>query len=347
MTPKKKFDVFLSHNSKDKPWVIDLKNALKSRGIKVWLDKDEIRPGDLFAEALEKGIKESKAVALVISPDAMNSGWVNAEYYRALSLATNKQLQLIPILYKKAEIPGFLKDRNWVDFSDETVFNASVEILIWGITGEKPKSDKTILKSEKDSLENPSSRTKDFSEIIDHIKNPFVRNMERRLRMGSAHWLQAGFSVPSDQFNFTSIYCHNQLEIFEKIKIAIQDISTEIAEQPNRLLSDNFLDEIDSNIDHIVTRVGQVDDLLTSSGREFELSLVLSKTGGSLLKEVERVRKQARHVSITLLSDLFEEDGPSDGLSLEFANLAISIEEYQRHLSAILNQAKLEKIYSQ
>jgi hypothetical protein len=86
MTTRKKFDVFLSHNSKDKPWVIDLKNELQSHGIRVWLDKDEIRPGDLFAEALEKGIKESKVVALVISPDAMNSGWVKAEYYRALSV---------------------------------------------------------------------------------------------------------------------------------------------------------------------------------------------------------------------------------------------------------------------
>ena len=347
MVTKKKFDVFLSHNSKDKPWVIDLKNALKSRGIKVWLDKDEIRPGDLFAQALEKGIKESKAVALVISPDAMNSGWVNAEYYRALNLATNKQLQLIPVLYKKAEIPGFLKDRNWVDFSNEAIYSASIENLIWGITGEKPKPDKTVQKSEKDSSEKEPNGSKDFSDIIDHIKNPFVRNMERRLRMGNAHWLQAGFSVPSDQFNFTSVYCHNQLEIFGKIEIAIQDISIEIAEHNNSLLSDIFLDKIDSNLDHIISRVGQVDDLLSSSGREFELSLVLSKTGESLLKEVERVRKQARYVSITLLSDSFEDNSPSDDLSLEFANLAISIEEYQRHLTAILNQAKLEKIYSQ
>jgi hypothetical protein len=122
MATKKKFDVFLSHNSKDKPWVFDLKNTLQTCGIKVWLDKDEIRPGDLFAETLERGIKESKAVALVISPDAMNSGWVKAEYYRALSLATNNQLQLIPVLYKQAEIPGFLQDRNWVDFSDEAKY---------------------------------------------------------------------------------------------------------------------------------------------------------------------------------------------------------------------------------
>jgi hypothetical protein len=55
----KPFDVFLSHNSIDKPWVIKLKKALEARGLKVWLDKDEILPGDLFAEALERGIASS------------------------------------------------------------------------------------------------------------------------------------------------------------------------------------------------------------------------------------------------------------------------------------------------
>ena len=53
----KEFDVSLSHNSHDKPWVIRLKNALVSYKIKVWLDKDEIRPGDLFVMALEKELQ--------------------------------------------------------------------------------------------------------------------------------------------------------------------------------------------------------------------------------------------------------------------------------------------------
>ena len=66
------FDVFLSHNSSDKPWVINLKTDLEALGIKVWLDKDEIRPGDLFAEALEQGIDESSSVALIISPESIN-----------------------------------------------------------------------------------------------------------------------------------------------------------------------------------------------------------------------------------------------------------------------------------
>jgi hypothetical protein len=38
------FDVFLSHNSNDKPSVKALGTALKQRGLSVWLDEWELRP---------------------------------------------------------------------------------------------------------------------------------------------------------------------------------------------------------------------------------------------------------------------------------------------------------------
>ena len=134
------FDVFLSHSSADKPWVIKLKDDLQAYGVSVWLDNDEIRPGDLFAKALEQGIANSRAVALIVSPEATASGWVEAEYYRALSLAQNKNasLQLIPVILRDAELPGFLTDRNCVDFREESAYSQKVWKLVWGITGNRP-----------------------------------------------------------------------------------------------------------------------------------------------------------------------------------------------------------------
>ncbi|GIK38023.1 MAG: hypothetical protein BroJett011_18560 [Chloroflexota bacterium] len=135
-----KFDVFLSHNSVDKPWVIKLKDDLKCYGLSIWLDQDEIRPGDLFAKALEQGLANSRAMALVISPEAMASGWVEEEYYRTLSLTKNKAapIQLIPVLLRVAEVPPFIQSRDWVDFRDEIAYAEKVWELVWGITGQKP-----------------------------------------------------------------------------------------------------------------------------------------------------------------------------------------------------------------
>ena len=134
------FDVFLSHSSVDKPWVIHLKDALQRYGVSVWLDRDEIRPGDLFVKALEAGLEQSRAVALIVSPEAVASGWVEEEYARAVSLAHNKQraLQLIPVLLRDATVPGFLQSRHLVDFRDERMYAQKVWGLAWGITGQKP-----------------------------------------------------------------------------------------------------------------------------------------------------------------------------------------------------------------
>ena len=134
------FDVFLSHSSVDKPWVIQLKDALQRYGVTVWLDRDEIRPGDLFVKALETGLEQSRAVALIVSPEAIASGWVEEEYARAMSLAQNKQrpLQLIPVLLRDATVPGFLQSRHRVDFRDERAYAQKVWELAWGITGQKP-----------------------------------------------------------------------------------------------------------------------------------------------------------------------------------------------------------------
>ena len=41
--PENRFDVFLSHNSKDKPAVIALAKRLQANGVKVWLDAWELR----------------------------------------------------------------------------------------------------------------------------------------------------------------------------------------------------------------------------------------------------------------------------------------------------------------
>jgi tetratricopeptide (TPR) repeat protein len=135
-----RFDAFVSHSSQDKPWVLRLVADLGRYGVSVWLDEKEIRPGDLFVNALERGLEQSGAVALVVSPESMASGWVEEEYNRAVALTKrkNQPLQLIPVLLRTAELPGFLAGRNWVDCCNPGQYAESVWRLAWGIKGQKP-----------------------------------------------------------------------------------------------------------------------------------------------------------------------------------------------------------------
>jgi hypothetical protein len=55
-SPAPSFDAFLSYHNGDADWVEALKTALESKGIRVWIDREQIRPGDLFPGALARAI---------------------------------------------------------------------------------------------------------------------------------------------------------------------------------------------------------------------------------------------------------------------------------------------------
>ena len=65
-----KFDVFLSHNSKDKPKVRKLAERLKAAGVRVWLDEWIVKAGDIITLKVDEGLEKSRVLLLCISPAA-------------------------------------------------------------------------------------------------------------------------------------------------------------------------------------------------------------------------------------------------------------------------------------
>lgn len=137
--PPDAFDVFVSYHSGDADWVVALKTALESAGVRVWLDRDQIRGGDRFVSRLEQALNSVRCVILVVSPGSLGSDWVQDEYHFALRRGNTgtAALRLIPVLIDDAELPGFLANRNWVDFRDATQFAEKLDELVFGITGRR------------------------------------------------------------------------------------------------------------------------------------------------------------------------------------------------------------------
>jgi len=115
------FDVFLSHNSQDKPAVRDLKQRLGAHNLTCWLDEDELRPGIPWQELLEEGIKSSGSTAVLVGKDGIGP-WEDEEMRAALSLAVRDKRPVIPVLLpgasSKPDLPIFLGNRTWVDLRD-------------------------------------------------------------------------------------------------------------------------------------------------------------------------------------------------------------------------------------
>jgi hypothetical protein len=138
------FDCFLSHNSRDKPAVRALAEALRARGISVWLDEEQLRPGVPWQPLLESGIRASRSVVVLVGADGLGP-WESEEMRAALSLAVRDKRPAIPTLLADApaqpELPLFLQERTWVDLRSQVVPSgvSALDCLVWGITGKAPQ----------------------------------------------------------------------------------------------------------------------------------------------------------------------------------------------------------------
>lgn len=133
------FDVFLCHNSADKPAVKRIGQQLKEAGILPWLDVWELPPGQPWQPLLEQQIGNIRSAAVCFGSAGIGP-WQEQEMYGFLREFVSRRAPVIPLLLPDApltpELPIFLRAMTWVDFrrDDPDPFKE----LIWGITGERP-----------------------------------------------------------------------------------------------------------------------------------------------------------------------------------------------------------------
>ncbi|MEH2281278.1 MAG: GUN4 domain-containing protein [Nostoc sp.] len=139
MSDEDQFDVFLCHNSKDKPEVIEIAHELIRQGIKPWLDKWELPPGLAWQSLLEEQIENIKSAAVFVGSSGLGP-WQSQEMRAFLNEFVERKCPVIPVLLgntpQQPQLPIFLRGNTWVDFRTDT---EAMENLIWGITGQRPE----------------------------------------------------------------------------------------------------------------------------------------------------------------------------------------------------------------
>ncbi len=126
--------VFLSHNAKDKNFVRKLAHDLECHGVSVWLDEAELKIGDSLIEKIRKGIDDVDYVAVILSPNSIDSHWVQHEVDVALNLLINgKKTKVLPLMLKSCEPPGFLLGKFYADFTPDGDYESSFRLLTQSI----------------------------------------------------------------------------------------------------------------------------------------------------------------------------------------------------------------------
>jgi hypothetical protein len=147
MVNQPQFDVFLAHNSQDKPQVRAIATKLKDRGLKYWIDEEQIPPGRWFQDVIQQAIPNVKSAAICIGTGGLGK-WQAVELRSFISQCVNSDIPVIPVLLPGVkEIPEhlfFLKELNWVNFANGIEDIKALDNLEWGITGERRDSQGSI-----------------------------------------------------------------------------------------------------------------------------------------------------------------------------------------------------------
>jgi WD40 repeat protein/energy-coupling factor transporter ATP-binding protein EcfA2 len=139
------YDVFLSHNSADKPAVEAIARRLREEGgLTPFLDKWHLIPGEPWQEALEEAIDASGSCAVFLGPAGLGS-WENEEMRAALDIRVQQpEFRVIPVLLpganlpERGRLPRFLARLTWVDFRPGLDDPDAFHRLVCGIQGIAP-----------------------------------------------------------------------------------------------------------------------------------------------------------------------------------------------------------------
>ncbi|GEM_PF-1818585 len=139
------WDVFLSHNRKDKTRVRQVAERLRAAGLRVWFDEWIIQPGDDIYAGIEHGLEYTRTLILCMSRAAFGSDWVKLERNTSIFRdPMNKDRRLIPLLLEDCKIPVVLRRLSYLDWRSE-----SDEVLAQLVQSCQPPKQKAQTRSQR------------------------------------------------------------------------------------------------------------------------------------------------------------------------------------------------------
>jgi hypothetical protein len=136
------YDVFLSYNWRDHGATESIAQALRHRGLKVFLDRWYLAPGQRWQAKLEEVLGSCRAVAICIGPGDMGP-WQQREKELAVDRQTRETtFPVIPVLLPGCDpVLGFLAQNTWVDLRGGLSDEVRLRVLAKAVRGEPPGAE--------------------------------------------------------------------------------------------------------------------------------------------------------------------------------------------------------------
>jgi len=123
--------IFVSYSRKDSQAVDKIVARLSGDGFNVWVDRKEIKGGDLWHEEIVEAVDNAYAFVLMLSPDSAASENVRKE----VDLAEGANREFVPVLLAPVKLPAKLRYQlagiQWIEYyhDPETKYAELAEVL--------------------------------------------------------------------------------------------------------------------------------------------------------------------------------------------------------------------------
>ncbi|MBZ5525949.1 MAG: toll/interleukin-1 receptor domain-containing protein [Acidobacteriia bacterium] len=154
------YSCFISYSSKDQEFADRLYADLQAKGVRCWFAPHDMKPGQKLHEQIDAAIRVHEKLLLVLSPQSINSDWVQTEIAKARKREKNEgPRMLFPIrlgisFRELQEWESFDADTgkdsareireyfipDFSDWKDHDAYQQSFQKLLEGLQGEKAAS---------------------------------------------------------------------------------------------------------------------------------------------------------------------------------------------------------------
>jgi hypothetical protein len=90
-----------------------MSERLRNAGFEVWVDTKKLRAGQDWREEIDQAIRESLALIVILTPEAVTSQYVTYEWAFAMGVG----IPVIPILREQTELHPRLVGLHYLDFT--------------------------------------------------------------------------------------------------------------------------------------------------------------------------------------------------------------------------------------
>ena len=155
--------IFVSHSSEDGKLAQQIAQDLQRNGYDIFITPTSIRAGEKWVDAIMRGLDECGIFLVLLTPNAIQSGWVKRETNTAIALNNGNKARLLFLHVEECEPPTLWQQWQYLSFRNQD-YQANFANLLRELKGEPalaPAVDLSELQPAPGAQPEPSSQPDD------------------------------------------------------------------------------------------------------------------------------------------------------------------------------------------